>query len=141
METASRNLVWSQRLAIRWSDMDANGHVNNAAFFTYFEQTRIEWLQSIAAQTTADGHGPVVKKASCTYFLPVSHPAMLELKLFVGKPGRTSFPTYSEIWTTGTPQQKVAEGETLMVWVHRKTGAPHPVPEFLRRLMPVQNEG
>ncbi len=136
MQSASRNLVWSQRLTIRWSDMDANGHVNNAAFFTYFEQTRIEWLQSIDAQTTADGHGPVVKKASCTYILPVSHPATLELKLFVGKPGRTSFPTYSEIWTTDTPPQKVADGETIMVWVHRASGTPQPVPDFLRRLMP-----
>lgn len=136
MEKESRNLVRSQRLTIRWSDMDANGHVNNAAFFTYCEQTRIEWLQSLAAQTTPDGHGPVVKKASCTYFRPVSHPATLELKLFVGKPGKTSFPTYSEIWTTGTPQEKVAEGETIMVWVHRKTGTPQPVPDFLRKLMP-----
>jgi acyl-CoA thioester hydrolase len=136
MDPRKKNLVWSQRLTIRWSDMDANGHVNNAAFFTYFEQTRIEWLQSIAAQTTPDGHGPVVKKAICTYILPVSHPATLELNLYAGRPGRTSFPTYSEVWTTSASPEKVAEGEAIMVWVDRKTGEPIPVPEFLRRLMP-----
>lgn len=136
MEPTKKNLVWTQRLDVRWSDMDANGHVNNAAFFTYFEQARIEWLQSIAAQTTPDGHGPVVKKTDCTYLLPVSHPATLELRLYLGKPGRTSFPTYSEIWTTDESPEKVADGEAIMVWVHRKTGKPQPVPEFLRRLMP-----
>jgi len=136
MGPTEKNLVWSQRLNVRWSDMDANGHVNNAAFFTYFEQARIEWLQSIAAQTTPDGHGPVVKKADCTYLLPVSHPATLELRLYLGKPGRTSFPTYSEIWTTDESPEKVADGEAIMVWVHRKTGKPQPVPEFLRKLMP-----
>lgn len=136
MEATDKQLVWSHRLNVRWSDMDANGHVNNAAFFTYFEQTRIEWLQSIAAQTTPDGHGPVVKKTSCTYLLPVSYPATLELRLYLGKPGRTSFPTYSEIWTTGADPAMVAEGEATMVWVHRESGMPQPVPDFMRRLMP-----
>lgn len=136
MDTMNKTLVWTQQLNVRWSDMDANGHVNNAAFFTYFEQTRIEWLQSIAAQTTPDGHGPVVKKAGCTYMLPVSHPATLELRLYLGKPGRTSFPTYSEIWTTGGSPEKVAEGEAIMVWVHRESGKPQPVPDFLRQLIP-----
>lgn len=136
MDSPDKNLVWSQQLNVRWSDMDANGHINNAAFFTYFEQTRIEWLESISAQTTTDGQGPVVKKTSCTYHLPISHPATLELKLYLGKPGRTSFPTYSEIWTTGANPEKVADGETVMVWTQRKTGKPQPVPEFLRRLMP-----
>ncbi len=136
MDTTDRKLAWSHQLKVRWSDMDANGHINNAAFFTYFEQTRIEWLQSIAAQTTPDGYGPVVKKASCTYLLAVSHPATLELRLYLGKPGRTSFPTYSEIWTTGADPVKVAEGEAIMVWVHRESGKPESVPDFLRRLMP-----
>ncbi len=135
MESTAKKLVWSQRLIVRWSDLDANGHVNNAVFFTYYEQTRIEWLRSIAAQTTFDGYGAVVKKASCTYFQAVNYPATLDIKLLVGKPGRTSFPTYSEIWTVDSSPEQVAEGEAVMVWVNRKTGKPHPLPDFLRKLM------
>lgn len=135
MESTEKKLVWSQRLIVRWSDLDANGHVNNAVFFTYCEQTRVEWLRSIAAQTAFDGYGAVVKKASCTYFQPVNYPAILDIKLLVGKPGRTSFATYSEIWTVDSSPEKVAEGEAVMVWVNRKTGKPHPLPDFLRKLM------
>jgi acyl-CoA thioester hydrolase len=136
MEQSPRNLVWTLPLKVRWSDLDANGHVNNATYFTYFEQARVEWLHSLAAQTTAEGYGPVVKKTSCTYLRPIPHPATIEVKLYVGRPGRTSFPTYSEIWLVGEEPVKAAEGEAVMVWVHRASATPHPVPEFLRKLMP-----
>jgi acyl-CoA thioester hydrolase len=136
MQATDRTLLWSEQLVVRWSDLDANGHVNNAVFFTYCEQSRIDWMHSIAGQTTADGYGAVVKKTSCTYLRPVNYPATLEVKLFGGKPGRTSFPTYSEIWNTVPSPEKVAEGEAIMVWVHRTSGEPHPVPDFLRKLMP-----
>ncbi len=36
--------LYSQTINVRWSDMDAIGHVNNARYFTYMEQVRIEWL-------------------------------------------------------------------------------------------------
>ena len=33
-----------KRIEIRWSDMDAFGHVNNAVYATYLEECRDEWL-------------------------------------------------------------------------------------------------
>jgi acyl-CoA thioesterase FadM len=63
-----------------------------------------------------------VKKTLCTYLRPVTYPATPEVKLFAGKPGRSSFPTYSEIWNTVSSAEKVTEGDALMVWVHRKSG-------------------
>jgi len=135
MEATEKKLIWNQQLIVRWSDLDANGHVNNAVFFTYYEQSRIDWLQSIVGQTTPDGYGAVVKKASCTYLQPVNYPATLDIKLFVGKAGRTSFPTYSEIWTANSSPEKVAEGDAIMVWVNRETGKPHALPDFLRELL------
>ncbi|MCG7205733.1 MULTISPECIES: acyl-CoA thioesterase [Streptomyces] len=32
------------RCPLRWSDMDAYGHVNNAVFVRYLEEARIDWL-------------------------------------------------------------------------------------------------
>ena len=136
MTQPRRKLVHTEILPIRWGDMDAMGHVNNTVFFRYYEQSRIDWMLSVAGQTTEDGFGAVVKKTSCTYLRQVNYPATLEVKLFAGKPGRTSFPTYSELWTVGAHPEKVAEGEAVMVWVHRKSAQPHPVPDFLRKLMP-----
>ena len=35
---------WLTRDTVRWADVDAMGHVNNAVFSTYIEQARIEAL-------------------------------------------------------------------------------------------------
>ena len=35
------------RVRIRWRDMDAYGHVNNAVFLTYLEECRDAWAQEL----------------------------------------------------------------------------------------------
>ena len=37
------------RVAIRWRDMDAYGHVNNATYLTYLEECRDAWVQRVLA--------------------------------------------------------------------------------------------
>jgi acyl-CoA thioester hydrolase len=37
--------VHEKRVEIRWSDVDAFGHVNNAVYATYLEECRDEWLE------------------------------------------------------------------------------------------------
>jgi acyl-CoA thioester hydrolase len=34
-----------KEIEIRWRDVDAYGHVNNAVFLTYLEEARDEWLE------------------------------------------------------------------------------------------------
>ena len=36
-----------KRIEIRWRDMDGYRHVNNAAYLTYLEEARDEWLASV----------------------------------------------------------------------------------------------
>jgi hypothetical protein len=42
-----RKLVHTERIEIRWGDMDAMGHVNNTVYFRYMEQARIGWFESL----------------------------------------------------------------------------------------------
>jgi acyl-CoA thioester hydrolase len=39
--------VHETRIAIRWRDMDAYGHVNNAVYLNYLEECRDAWAQSV----------------------------------------------------------------------------------------------
>lgn len=39
--------MYERRIAIRWRDMDAYGHVNNAVYLTYLEECRDAWAQSV----------------------------------------------------------------------------------------------
>src|SRR5450759_4638709 len=92
-----RTLLNVLSISVRFSDMDVNGHVNNATYFTYFEQARIEWLQRVGLQNTAEHEGPVVVQTSCIYQKPIPYPETLEVRLYGGVPRRSSFPTYYEI--------------------------------------------
>ena len=40
-----RGKRYSADVPLRWSDMDAYGHVNNAVYLTYLEEARDEWLE------------------------------------------------------------------------------------------------
>ena len=42
-----------KRLEIRWKDVDAFGHVNNAVYLTYLEECRDEWLEEALGDSEA----------------------------------------------------------------------------------------
>ena len=40
-------------LRVRWSDVDAYGHVNNVVYFEYFQEARISFLAELSGTTDA----------------------------------------------------------------------------------------
>ncbi len=42
-----KKLVFEMTIPIRWGDMDAMGHINNAVYFRYMETARIDWFRGI----------------------------------------------------------------------------------------------
>jgi len=64
-------LIHTTRMAVRWGDMDAYGHVNNTVYFRYFEQARCEWLEQMGFRVSPEEPtGPVIINASCTFRVP-----------------------------------------------------------------------
>jgi acyl-CoA thioester hydrolase len=45
--------VHEKRIEIRWRDLDAYNHVNNAVYLTYLEEARDEWLEGALGQDGA----------------------------------------------------------------------------------------
>ena len=41
-----------RRIEIRWRDMDAYGHVNNAVYLNYLEEARDAWVQEVLGAVT-----------------------------------------------------------------------------------------
>jgi acyl-CoA thioester hydrolase len=49
--------VHEKRIEIRWCDLDAYNHVNNAVYLTYLEEARDEWLErSLGDEGSAWGY-------------------------------------------------------------------------------------
>ncbi|HEV8565432.1 MAG TPA: thioesterase family protein [Actinomycetota bacterium] len=44
--------MYERRIGIRWRDMDAYGHVNNAVYLTYLEECRDAWAQSVLGRVS-----------------------------------------------------------------------------------------
>ena len=121
--------VHATDLAVRWGDMDAVGHVNNSRFFSYFEEARVERLKATLDGATFAESGPVLARASCDFERPVHHPTTLRIDVYAEPPGRSSLPTHyaAQLDESG---DVVATGTAALVWVHRDTGEPVPVPDL-----------
>jgi acyl-CoA thioester hydrolase len=44
---------WEKEVEIRWRDLDASRHVNNAVYLTYLEEVRTEWLGRVLGNPEA----------------------------------------------------------------------------------------
>ncbi|MCC7325404.1 MAG: acyl-CoA thioesterase [Burkholderiales bacterium] len=128
--THPRLLVHTSVQAMRWGDMDALGHVNNTVYFRYMEQARMEWLfaQTRSGSGYDDGRGPVIVNASCNFLLPLVYPGDVEVRMYLGSPGRSSVGSYYDVIADG---KKYADGAAKIVWIDVGTGRPTPLPESI----------
>ncbi len=83
--------------AMRWSDMDAYGHVNNTAYLAYLEQARVSMFFDRYDSSFAGG--TVVKHHEITYLRPVVyHPEPLRLELWVDQVRAASFRVLYDVY-------------------------------------------
>jgi len=131
-----RKLVHVERIAIRWGDMDAMGHVNNTIYFRFMEQARISWFNALGVMAGPDGEGPVIVNASCTFRRPFTYPGTVQVRTYAGKPGGSSIPTFIEMALESDPANVYAEGAAVVVWMNFPANKPIRVPERIRALLP-----
>ena len=83
--------------AMRWSDMDAYGHVNNTAYLTYLEQARVSMF--FDRYDSSFARGTVVSRHEISYLRPVVyHPEPLRLELWVDRVRAASFEVFYELF-------------------------------------------
>lgn len=115
---------------VEWGDMDALGHVNNGRYFDYFQQARIEWLESIQLDM-GQGTGPVVIHVACTFLKPVVYPATCILHSNLHSLGRSSVVMDHDLYQG---EQLMAQGVSKVVWVDYQANKSVPLPEAIRAL-------
>lgn len=120
------------RITVRWSDMDALGHVNNARYFTYLEEARLAWLESLPEPWFDDHSGPVVARAGCDFRVPISTTGTVEVSTRAASIGKSSLTLASEIAGPRPESIVYATAEVVLVWIDRRTGRPRTLPESVR---------
>lgn len=137
--TNKPTLVHTLRMAIRWGDMDAMGHVNNTNYFRYIESARIAWLEQVGGLPDPRGEGPVIVNASMSFLKQLTYPGEIEVRTFVAAPGRSSVEVSHDIRLLdahGVPGDVHAHGMAKVVWVDFKLGKSAPLPDALRNVLP-----
>lgn len=125
-------LLHSLRLQVRWGDMDALGHVNNAEYLRYFEQSRIAWLEGLGYPVSGVGTGPILAKVSVTYLKPIEYPNEIEIRLYAGKVGNSSFTLLSDIVNGRDATERFTEGEFVTVWLDNAAARSVRFPDRIR---------
>jgi acyl-CoA thioester hydrolase len=128
-----RRLAHVERIAIRWGDMDAMGHVNNTVYFRYMEQARIGWFDALVPQQEAwKSAGIVIANASCNFKRPINYPGTVEVRLLAGPPGGSSVPTFYEL---RIEDEIYADGAATVVFIDMRSQKPIRIPEAIRGLL------
>ena len=129
-----RNSLWTETFVVRWGEMDALGHVNNAVYFRYLEQARISWLDSLGAMESMPGEGPVLAHVSCDFRKAIRYPETIDVLLFLEKVGRTSITLQCELRSRAMPDTCHATARVVIVWVDLAKGVSVALPDVLSRL-------
>lgn len=119
-------------LQTRWADNDIYGHVNNVAYYGYFDTIVNEYLISSGALDIHNGEiiGLVVE-TGCRYFAPLEFPQRLEGALRVVHLGNSSV-RYELAIFKQDENAPAAEGRFVHVYVDRQTRRPASLPQAFR---------
>lgn len=130
-----KKLVFETRIAVRWGDMDAMGHVNNATYFRYMETARIDWFRSIGCVPDAQGEGPVIVNAFCNFYRQFEYPDEVVLKMYVSDPGRTTFESWATMEKVAEPGVVCAAGGATTIWVNFPQQKAVGLPDWIRAIV------
>ena len=116
----------------RWADNDVYGHVNNAAYYGFFDTAVNAWLieQGLLDTAASDAIGLVVE-TGCRYHTSLSVPETIEAALRVARLGTSSVRYELALFSEGEADA-AADGHFVHVYVDRETRRPTPIPADIR---------
>ena len=109
---------------VRWDDLDAFGHVNNAVYLTYAQEARFAWsgiLEMVVARAEVDFIATIYDGDT-----------FLDIELWVSAIGNSSFTMTYEIKMKG---ELVARVKTVQVTVDMGTKKSHPIDDEQRAFL------
>ncbi|AFH39804.1 acyl-CoA thioesterase [Thermus thermophilus] len=111
---------------VRFRDLDALGHVNNAVYLTYFEVARAAYFSRLERDWVERGHF-ILARAEVDFLRPIHLEDPVEVGVRVVRIGRSSFDMEYRVEVRG---EEAARGRTVQVWL--EGGSPAPLPEAIR---------
>lgn len=122
-------------LQVRFRDLDAYNHVNNAVYLTYFEEARIAFITAIGMRGLfSPERSTVIAHAEIDYRAPAQLGDRLDIAVRTGEIRNTSYELHYRI-TRQTDGALIATGKTVQVCFNFVLNAPTRLPEAWRALL------
>lgn len=129
MSQAPENAI-NIHLALRWSDQDLLGHVNNAKIMTLVEEARVRTVMQLQQDNQWNGPLDMVLRTSQTEFLrPVMYTGDVEVNVWISRIGNTSFVMQHELVQDDAVCATV---EAVVVMFDNAKQVPMTIPEHIR---------
>ncbi len=129
-------MFYTNQQFVRWDDIDAFGHVNNAKYLTYIQEARFQWswYQYAAKNEKPKLVEMVVAKAEVDYLVPIYEGGRFyDITLWVEQIGNSSFTLgYEVIGDNGVVHARV---KTVQVAVSMETKKSRPLTEPEREFL------
>ncbi|MEP7293079.1 MAG: thioesterase family protein [Chloroflexota bacterium] len=119
---------------VRWGDMDAFGHVNNANYLTYLEMARIDYAYSMWKRTRE--RGLIIARIAIDFKLPLFAGDDVHLFTRTVRLGNRSFDTEQLItrWKDGELQVAAQATVTIVVFDYSSNQSA-PIPDEWRKVV------
>ena len=127
-----RKPVFRTAISVRWGDMDAFNHVNNAQYLRYLEEARVQWLAGIPGISLTDRIAPVLVASNVNYRQPIEWPSEIAVDLFIEKIGNSSLTMGHRMLSSTDASVLYSDGNVVMVWIDTQTGKSVPLPEAIK---------
>jgi len=118
-------VIYTGKQFVRWDDIDAFGHVNNAKYLTYIQEARFLWSSIIEM---------VVARAEVDFIEPIYEGGRFyDVNLWVESIGNSSFTmAYEVVGDNGVVHAKV---RTVQVVVNMETKKSRPLKDSEREFL------
>lgn len=119
-------------IQIRFKDVDALGHVNNANHLTYFEYARIQYFDAlVGTDIDWENEGMILAQQTVNYKKPIYLKDVIHVNTWFVKAGTTSFELAYEIIRTEKDGSETicATGSSVQVAYSYKDQKPVAVPK------------
>lgn len=127
---AMTDFPFSCPVELRYSDVDAMNHVNNAVYVTWLETARVRlWQARLGFSGSARDIPIIVARVAVDYRSPVGFDEPVTIGVGVNEIGRTSFTLAYRIEASG---RLAAEAETVQVLYDYRKRRPQPITGELR---------
>ena len=131
---------YKTRIAIRFSDIDAVGHVNNAIYLTYFEEARLNYWHDVI-QWNLQENGVIVGRSEVNYLKPVMFQDEIVCYVRTTRIGNSSFDVMhvlSKITEHG--EEICTTGKTVCISYDYKANKSVSIPKTERQKMIAYDE-